>query len=153
MEEPANGILVFLDVLVQDLPSSDFETSVYRKESDVDVVLHFDSNHATCDKRNCIKVVFGRVDTHCSSDEARRQEKTCLYRLFYDNVYPLKHHYQDPPTNMANPALRPGSIRTDNQTPTTPQPHHRLQANRISLQSTGARKGHPFHPGTAECRV
>ncbi len=32
-----------------------------------------------------IKVLFGDVDTYCSFDEARRQEKVCLYQLYNDN--------------------------------------------------------------------
>ncbi len=39
-----------------------FETSVYRKETDADAVLHFASNHPACQKRSCIKALFGRVD-------------------------------------------------------------------------------------------
>ncbi len=45
MEEPTNGRLPFLDVLVQKLPSGDFETSAYHKETIAEVVLHFDSSH------------------------------------------------------------------------------------------------------------
>ncbi len=89
MEELTNDRLPFLDVLVQKLPSGDFETSVYRKETYADVVLHFDSNHPACNKRGCIKALVGRVDTHCSSEEARRQERTYLDRLFNDNRYPI----------------------------------------------------------------
>ncbi len=66
MEEPTNDRLPFLDVLVQNLPSGHFETSVCRKETDADVVLHLDSNHPACHKRSCIKALFGRVDKHCS---------------------------------------------------------------------------------------
>ncbi len=39
LEEPTNERLPFLDVLVQKLPSSDFETSIYRKEMNADVDL------------------------------------------------------------------------------------------------------------------
>ncbi len=82
IEEPTNDGPPFLDVLVWNLPSIDFETSVYRKETNADVVLHFDSDHPTCHKRSCIKALLGRVDTHCSSVEARRQEKTYMFLLF-----------------------------------------------------------------------
>ncbi len=42
------------DLLVQKLPSGEFEASVNRKETNFDVVLHFDSNHPTCNKRRLI---------------------------------------------------------------------------------------------------
>ncbi len=42
---------------------------------------------------------------------------------------------------MATPPLRPRSIRTDSQTPTTPQLQHRSQANGISPKNTGTREG------------
>ncbi len=79
MEPPTNDRSPSLDVLVQTLPSGDLETSVDRKEINVDIVLYFDSNRPTCNKRSCIKALFGRVGKHCSSDEARRQEKTWFY--------------------------------------------------------------------------
>ncbi len=73
MEEPTNDRLPFLDVLVQKLPSGDFETSIYRKETNAEAVLHFDSNHPACHKRNCIRAI--RVDTYCSSD---KRNHTCI---------------------------------------------------------------------------
>ncbi len=85
MEELTNASLPLLDVLVKKFHSSDFETAAYRKETNADFVLHFDSNHPACHKRSCIKAVFGRVDTYCSSEEARRHEKLYLHRLFNDN--------------------------------------------------------------------
>ncbi len=85
MEEPTNDNLPLLDVLVQKLPSSDFDTSVCRKETNANVVLHFDSNHPVCHKRSCIKALFGIVETDCSSEGARRQERIYVYRLFNDN--------------------------------------------------------------------
>ncbi len=68
MGEPTNDRLQSLDVLVQKLPPGDFETPVYPKETNLDVVLHFNSSHPTCHKRSCIKALFSRVDTLCSSD-------------------------------------------------------------------------------------
>ncbi len=86
MEKPTNDRISFLDVLIQKLPSGDFEKSVYHKETNADVVLHFGSNHPAYHIRRCVRGLFDRVDTHCIS-EARRQKKTCLYRLFSDNVF------------------------------------------------------------------
>ncbi len=54
---------------------------------------------------------------------------------------------------MATPPLRPRSIITDSQAPTTLQPQHRPQANGISPENTGAREGPPSNAETAECRV
>ncbi len=83
-----NGRFPFLHVLMQKLPSGDLESSVYRKGTNADVVLHHNSNHSTCHKRRCIKTLFSKVDTHCSSHEAHRQDKTYLHLLFHDNGYP-----------------------------------------------------------------
>ncbi len=63
MEEPTNDRLPFLDVLVQWLPLGDFEIPVYLKETNAEVALHFDSNHPACNKRSCLKAIFGRVYT------------------------------------------------------------------------------------------
>ncbi len=69
------------------LPSGKFETSAYRKATNADIVLHYDSNSPASHKRCCATALFSRSTTHCSSVEARKQERNYLHRLFGDNSY------------------------------------------------------------------
>ncbi len=50
-EEEQNNQLPFLDVLVQRHRDGKINTSVYRKSSKSDIVLHYSSNHPTSHKR------------------------------------------------------------------------------------------------------
>ncbi len=143
-QQPTNDRLSFLDMLVQKLPSGDFEAFVYRKETNADAVLHFDSNHPAYHKRSCIKALFGRVDTHCSSDEARRQEKTYLFQLFHDNGYRL---------NFIKRALRQGPLSTTQTTSSkTPQPMCRPLPYTQGVSELIARHLRPYnHTKQLEC--
>ncbi len=97
----------------------------------------------------CIKALFEKLDTYCSSDAASSQETTCLYRLcttkdtnnivkkctLYTPTFP-KQNYRHTPTYVATPPLRPGAVRTDSQTSTSLQPQRRLEDNEISPERT-----------------
>ncbi len=65
METAAENKLPFLDVLVHKLPSATFEASVYRKATNADIVLHYDSNSPASHKRSCMTALFSRITTHC----------------------------------------------------------------------------------------
>ncbi len=54
MEEPINDRLPFLGTMVKNLPSGDFEKSVYHKETNVDAVLQLESSHPAFQKRSCV---------------------------------------------------------------------------------------------------
>ncbi len=121
--------------------------------------FHFNSNHPACHKRSFIKAPFGRVETHCSSEEARRQERACLYSLFNASGYPLnfiKLTLRQRPlptpenTTAETPPLRPRSIRTDSQAPTTLQRQHRPEANEV-LQGIICHRGTSSHFGDGFC--
>ncbi len=65
-EEEQNNYLPFLDVLVQRHGDGKMNTSVYRKSSTSDIVLHYSSNHPTNRKRLCVKTLFDRARLYCS---------------------------------------------------------------------------------------
>ncbi len=79
METATENKLPFLDVLVHKLPSGTFETSVYRKATNADIVLHYDSNSPASHKRSCVTALFSRITAHCSNADARNQERSYLH--------------------------------------------------------------------------
>ena len=87
-EEEENGKLPFLDVLVQRLPNGQLETTVYRKQKHTDQILNFGSNHPLAHKRSCIKTLFRRARTHCSTIQLRKTEEKHLFEAFMKNGYP-----------------------------------------------------------------
>ncbi len=89
METAAENKLPFLNVLVHKLPSGTFEALVYRKATNADIVLHYDSNSPTSHKRSCMTALFSRITTHCSNAAARNQERNYLHRLIDSNGCPL----------------------------------------------------------------
>ncbi|KAA3679044.1 uncharacterized protein DEA37_0004506 [Paragonimus westermani] len=87
-EKEENSRLAFLDVLIIRRPDGKLETTVYRKPTTTGVILRFDSNHPACQLKSCVRTLFRRADTHCSSPELRRQERKHLFKLFASNGYP-----------------------------------------------------------------
>ncbi len=110
----AENKLPFLDVLVHKLPSGTLEASVYRKATNADIVLHYDSNSPASHKRSCMTALFSRITTHCSNTEARNQERNYLHGLFDSNGYPLnfikralRHQNSQPPPNTNGETVPP----------------------------------------------
>lgn len=87
-ESEKDNCLPFLDVLVSRKPDGLLETSVYRKPTTTDVILKFDSNHPKQHLKSCVRTLFQRVRTHCSTNELKQQERQALYKLFTANGYP-----------------------------------------------------------------
>ncbi len=58
METAAENKLLFLDALKHKLLSGTLETSVYRKATNTDIVLHYDSNSPASHKRSCVIALF-----------------------------------------------------------------------------------------------
>ncbi len=65
METATESKSPFLDVLVHKL------STVYRKATNADIVLHYDSNSPASHKRSYVTALFSRITTHCSNAEAR----------------------------------------------------------------------------------
>ena len=87
-EVEANLSLPFLDILVTRTSTGALETSVYRKPTTTDIILNFKSNHPVSHLRSCVRTLFRRVDTHCNTQRAKREERIHLFRLFEVNGYP-----------------------------------------------------------------
>ncbi len=79
MVSAAENKLSFLDVLVRKLPSGLFETSVYRKAANANVVLHYDGTSQISHKCSCVKALSSRITTHYSGTETRNQERNYLH--------------------------------------------------------------------------
>ena len=89
-EDEQDNKLAFLDVLLTKTDDGTIETQVYRKKTHTDQILNFNSNHPTQHKVSCIKTLFNRVETHCSTKHAKTQERKYLYSIFTKNNYPRK---------------------------------------------------------------
>ena len=87
-EDEQDNKLAFLDVLLTKTDDGTIETQVYRKKTHTDQILNFNSNHPTQHKVSCIKTLFNRVETHCSTKYAKTQERKYLYSIFTKNNYP-----------------------------------------------------------------
>ncbi len=127
METAKENKLPFLDVLVHKLPSRTFETSVYRKAANADIVLHYDSNSPASHKRSCVTALFSRITTHCSNAEARNQERSYLHRLFDSNGYPLnfikrvlRHRNSQPPPTTNGKTAPPQHVEPYHTSKTYP---------------------------------
>ncbi len=63
-------------------------TQVYRKQTHIDQILNYNSNHPTQHKISCIKTLFNRINTHCNTEHAKVEERKYLYSTFAKNNYP-----------------------------------------------------------------
>ena len=79
--------LPFLDILIERTTDGALETCVYRKDTHTDQILNFASNHPRQHKASCVKTLFARVYSHCSTPESRLAEKQYLSEVFKSNGY------------------------------------------------------------------
>nr|VZI38575.1 unnamed protein product [Spirometra erinaceieuropaei] len=88
MEEEVESELSFLDVLICRQPDGKLATSVYRKPTNTLQMLSYNSNHPLQHRRNCVRTLYRRVETHCSTPVAKLDEMKLLQELFRANGYP-----------------------------------------------------------------
>ncbi|BHF70143.1 hypothetical protein SprV_0301319300 [Sparganum proliferum] len=88
MEEETNGVLSFLDVQVSRQEDGTLQTGVFRKATDTEKILHYNSNHPLSHKRSCVRTLFHRINTHCSTEAEKLRERKTLWHLFLANGYP-----------------------------------------------------------------
>ncbi|BHF77634.1 hypothetical protein SprV_0602074300 [Sparganum proliferum] len=88
MEEENNRVLAFLDVQVSRQEDGTLQTGVFRKVTDTEKILHYNSNHPLSHKRSCVRTLFHRIHTHCSREAEKLRERKILWRLFLANGYP-----------------------------------------------------------------
>ncbi|BHF63747.1 hypothetical protein SprV_0200674200 [Sparganum proliferum] len=88
MEEETDGMLSFLDVQVSRQEDGTLQTGVFRKATDTEKILHYNSNHPLSHKRSCVRTLFHRIHTHCSTEAEKLRERKTLWHLFLANGYP-----------------------------------------------------------------
>nr|VZI28467.1 unnamed protein product [Spirometra erinaceieuropaei] len=88
MEEEVEDKLPFLDVPVCRQPNGELATSVYRKPTNTLQILSYNSNHPPQHKRSCVRALYLRAETHCSTPAAKLNEIKLLRELFRANGYP-----------------------------------------------------------------
>nr|VZI10408.1 unnamed protein product [Spirometra erinaceieuropaei] len=88
MEEEKDGTLPFLDVRVTRQEDGTLQTGVFRKATNTEKILHYNSNHPLSHKRSCVRTLFRRTNTHCSTEAEKLQERAFLWHLFLVNEYP-----------------------------------------------------------------
>ncbi len=88
-EEGQNNQLLFFDVLAQRHGDGKINTSVFRKSSNSDIVLHYSSNHPMSHKPLCVKTLFDRAQLYCSEGKTLALEHSYLFNMFRSCGYPL----------------------------------------------------------------
>nr|VZI39189.1 unnamed protein product [Spirometra erinaceieuropaei] len=88
MEEEKDGVLPFLDVQVTRQEDGTLQTGVFRKATNTEIILHYNSNHPLSHKRSCVRTLFRRINTHCSTEAEKLRERETLWHLFLANGYP-----------------------------------------------------------------
>ncbi len=74
MELEKDKQLPFLDVMVTRTTNGDLTTTVYRKATTTSIRLHLSSNHPIGHKASCLRALFNRINSHCSTTDAKRTE-------------------------------------------------------------------------------
>ncbi|BHF73400.1 hypothetical protein SprV_0401648100 [Sparganum proliferum] len=90
MEEEENYQLAFLNVLVCRKDCSALKTKVFRKATNKMQVLNFTSNHPISHKRNCVRTLYRRFETHFSEPEDKIADLQYLRRVFKANGHARK---------------------------------------------------------------
>ncbi|BHF81222.1 hypothetical protein SprV_0702435200 [Sparganum proliferum] len=88
MEEEKDGVLPFLDVQVTRQEDGTLQTGVFRKATNTEKILHYNSNHPLSHKRSCVRTLFRRINTHSSTETEKLRERETLWHLFLANGYP-----------------------------------------------------------------
>lgn len=87
MELGTENKLPFLEVLVARTSDGELQTSVNRKRTHTDQILNYHSNQPICLKITCVRTLFQRSGSHCTTTEAKREAKH-LFKSFERSVYP-----------------------------------------------------------------
>ncbi|KAJ8911562.1 hypothetical protein NQ315_007943 [Exocentrus adspersus] len=110
LELEENNKLPFLDVMVsknvQEI--SNFQTNVYRKKTNTNRYLNFDSNHHLSVKKGIIKSLYDRAKLVSSNLNIFDQEKDHIKNILKENAYPEGFvektllQIENPPNNNQN---------------------------------------------------
>ena len=87
------GQVAFLHILLTRMDNGSIETQVYRKKTHTDRILNYSSNHPVQHKISCLRTLINCIDTHCSTEETKKNELNYLYKSSQKNNYPA--HFLD----------------------------------------------------------
>jgi hypothetical protein len=89
MEKEAEKALPFLDILIKK-SEENFFLSVYRKPTNTNSTLHFDSNHSYSTKFTVALSMFKRAYAYCKLERERKDEINKIYSILLQHNYPKK---------------------------------------------------------------
>ncbi len=76
-----------MDVVVTKTTNRDLTTTVYQKATTTIRLLHFSSNHPIGRKTSCLRALFSKINSHCSTEAANRTEEAHLRKTCTANGY------------------------------------------------------------------
>ena len=85
VEQENNKKIPFLDVLLTREMDESITTSVYRKQSNTDAYLNFDSNHPTAHKEAVVRTLLLRARTHTSNTALKEKEEKKVFQDLVKN--------------------------------------------------------------------
>ena len=88
--ESDEGKLPFLDCLVHRLPGGKVKTTVYRKPSDTDRILPYESEHPEQVHKSIVRSMFRRARLLCTEKEDQKRAIEEVKERFSKNGYPGK---------------------------------------------------------------
>ncbi|VDL94043.1 unnamed protein product [Schistocephalus solidus] len=74
MEEEEGGTFSFLDVQISRQEDGTLQTGIFREATYTEKILHYNSNHTLSHKRSCVRSLFSRIQTHCSTEAEKLGE-------------------------------------------------------------------------------
>ncbi|BHF57230.1 hypothetical protein SprV_0100017100 [Sparganum proliferum] len=74
MEGEKEGTLSFLDAWVTRQEDGTLQTGVFRKATNTEKILTYNSNHPLSHKRYCVRTLFRRINTHCNTEAEKLQD-------------------------------------------------------------------------------
>ncbi|KAJ8912099.1 hypothetical protein NQ315_005435 [Exocentrus adspersus] len=123
LELEENNKLPFLDVMISKNTeiNSNFQTNVYRKKTNTNRYLNFNSNHHLSIKKGVIKSLYDRAKLVSSNVNFFNQEKDHIKNILKENTYPINlvdraflqienpsHNNQQRQNPVANMTIFPG---------------------------------------------
>jgi Reverse transcriptase (RNA-dependent DNA polymerase) len=89
LEKETNSSLPYLDILIS-RETQKLNFTVYRKPTDLGILLSFDSNHSFATKATVARAGLQRAYEYCENKEEREIELSKVYQTLYKNNYPRK---------------------------------------------------------------
>ncbi|BHF76096.1 hypothetical protein SprV_0501919400 [Sparganum proliferum] len=137
MEEEKDRTLSFLDMRITRQEDGILRIGVFRITTNTEKILHYNSNHPLSHKRSCVRTLFRRISTHCSTEAGKLQERACLWHLFLVNGYPR---------SIANKCLFQRHTKTDGE-PTRKPEVLRVLPNMRNVSEATERMLRPLNVG------